>query len=184
MIHRDNRRSYESASAFGQIVHRKEDKGGAPRDFGGGDVDWFVHRARQQTLLRWIEHKQPDHKFEPSQRNSLKDFDRVIRHAVNAPPPGMSIHPDSGVYVLRGPLVVAEKNWRRPVDFGGKQKLMAADGEEELFEFTNREQLYKWMRGLNVCEICGEPAPDARVQYNGRPDGWVHHACADARDPS
>lgn len=179
MIHRDNRRFYESSSSLGQIINRPQRRGGAPRDFGAGDVDLFIHRSRgDKTLLEWIEHKQPGHKFEDSQRQSLRDFDRVIRHAVNEPPPGMALHPSSGVYVLRGPLVVAEKNWRRPVDFGGNQKLLTIE-DEELFEFTDRQQLYTWMRGLNTCEICGGEAPDARVEHNGRADGWVHHECVD-----
>lgn len=174
MIHRDNRRFYESSSALGQIIWRE-----APRDFGAGDVDLFIHRSRQKTLLRWVEHKQPGHKFESSQRNSLGDFDRVIRHAVSNPPPGMLLHPDSGVYVLRGKLHVASQmNPHQKVDFGGRQKLTDVNGKE-LFEFSNREQLYTWMRGLNTCEICGEPGPDSRVQHEGRTDGWVHDECAE-----
>lgn len=31
----------------------------------------------------------------------------------------------------------------------------------------------------SACEICGEPNPGAPVSYDGRPDGWVHHECAD-----
>lgn len=147
LIHRDNRRFYESSSALGQIIHAKPPRG-APRDFGAGDVDLFVHRCRNGvTLAKWIEHKQPGHKFEDSQQQSLRDFDRILRHAIESPPPGLSLHGDSGVYVVRGPLVVAERNWRRPVDFGGPQTLLNPDGSE-LLTFKTRQQFYDWLRGI------------------------------------
>jgi hypothetical protein len=152
MIHRDNRRFYESASAFGQIVNRPPARGGAPRDFGCGDVDLFIHRQRFGiTLLRWIEHKQPRHKFEESQRHSLSDFDRLLRHSVEHPPDGLVLHPDCGVFVLRGPLIVpTQDNPHRRVDFapGEVQTLESPDGTE-IRRFDSRADLYDWMRGLD-----------------------------------
>lgn len=150
LIHRDNRKFYESASAFGQIIGRRPDLGGAPRDFGCGDVDLFVHRSRQgMVLLRWVEHKQPGHKYEASQQQSLSDFDLVLKNAIAHPPSGLILHPDSGVFIVRGPLLVPDElNPHRKVDFGGSQQLCTPAGDQ-IREFTSRVDLYRWLRGLD-----------------------------------
>lgn len=98
MIHHGGRKSDESASPFGQWIHDS-----LQRWFTSGDVDQYVRRSfpNGPTLLRWIEHKSPGQKFEGPQRESLRDFDALIRHAVDCPTSPIAVREGSGVYVVR-----------------------------------------------------------------------------------
>jgi len=110
MIHRDNRKSHESASALGQIVWRLQRLG--YRGFTIGDIDLSIRRGSRRTgrtLLRLVEQKQPGHKFEEPQQQTLHDLDVVIRHAVGCHVSGLArdataLDPGSGVFVLRADI--------------------------------------------------------------------------------
>ena len=94
MIHRDNRKPYESASAFGQIIYRT-----MPRTFTFGDIDSYYFK-RSMRLLRLIEHKQPHQILKAPQWEALD----ILARAVDAYIPTVGLHPDSGLYVIRGEL--------------------------------------------------------------------------------
>ncbi len=144
MIHRDNRKSYESASAFGQVVWRLQKRG--YRGFTIGDVDMYVRRYARgagRTLLRLVEQKNPRHKFEGAQRLALHDLDVIIRHAVDCKPHGLAddtvLDPGSGVYIVRATVgeLPGSKDRRTgfPPDLDGLEQLVtveAMDGKEVL----------------------------------------------------
>jgi hypothetical protein len=55
------------------------------------------------------------------------------------------MHPDSGVYVIRGPLD-AEECGRHKVDFAGPQIVYRLD-DSIAFQPKKRTELYDWIRG-------------------------------------
>jgi hypothetical protein len=116
MIHRDNRRAYESASGIGQIVSRD-----APRTFTVGDVDLYVLKfLGSSVLLRLLEHKQPASPVKPMQRKALRLLDELFAIALRAP--DSRFHPASGVYLMRG-AIGAEREGRRATYLDGPQEL-------------------------------------------------------------
>lgn len=144
MIHRDHRQGYESASAFGQIIHRE-----GPADMAFGDIDGYCEARVQpapyepsQYLLRLLEHKQPDQPIGGAQKLVLHHLDECLRNA----PADLRLHPDSGVYIIKGQLDVAEESRRNKVDFRGPQTVYRPDGSIALQPKT-RTELYDWIRG-------------------------------------
>jgi hypothetical protein len=141
MIHRDHRKSYESASAFGQIMHNQ-----GPRQLTAGDLDLYTAKwIGRKLLLKLLEHKQPDQQIGAMQAKVLMALDRVLRAAVINRPPGLELHPDSGVFILRGPLE-AQTEGRKKVDFAGPQIVERLDGTIVLKPKT-RGELFDWING-------------------------------------
>src|SRR5262245_9633448 len=80
MIHRDNRKHYESASCLGQITLH------GPKDMGAADIDLCTEKHwDNQHLLRVLEHKQPHQNFDYSQNHILSLLASIISHARTCP---------------------------------------------------------------------------------------------------
>ena len=142
MIHRDHRKHYESASGLGQIISRE-----APRTLTTGDVDQYVRKwLGDMTLLRLIEHKQPDQELKAQQQRALTDLDRIVRHATGDP--NLHLDPRSGVYIMRGEIGAATSA-RREAQFEGKQVLYDVRGNV-IFEPRDRRQLWDWLDGKEI----------------------------------
>lgn len=138
MIHRDNRRAYESASGFGQIVSRD-----APRDFTAGDVDLYVRTwLGDQTLLRLLEHKQPAQAIKAQQARVLHDLDALIAHAIECPNAPLRLHPESGVWLVQG-QIVARTSGRRATEFGGPQRVW--NRRYGWRELSTAAEVFTWM---------------------------------------
>ncbi len=142
MIHRDNRKHYESASGLGQIISRQ-----APRSFTTGDVDQYVRKwMGDVTLLIVLEHKQPGQELKTQQSRVLLDLDRIFAHAVTVPE--LHLHPRSGIYLVRGDIGAATSA-RREADFKGRQTIHDIHGNV-VFEPQTRVELWDWMDGKEV----------------------------------
>lgn len=140
MIHRDNRRSYESASGFGQIVHRD-----GPRTFTVGDVDLYVRKwFGSTTLLRLIEHKQPGQLIKPQQGRTLQDLDDLFALAIDQPTARLRLDSRSGVYIMRGDIF-AESNGRRATRLGPQQVWSVR--ERRWFELYEQAHVFAWLNG-------------------------------------
>ena len=140
MIHRDNRRGYESASALGQIVSRD-----GPRTFTVGDVDLYVVKfLGAQVLLRLLEHKQPTAALKPMQRAALQLLDACIATAIAHPLAPKPLHPASGVYLIRGE-VGAETSGRRATCLAGPQRLW--NPRAGWHQLESQDQVFAWMDG-------------------------------------
>lgn len=133
LIHRDHRQSWESASALGQIIHRMK------RTFTFGDIDGYTLK-RTHRLLRFIEHKQPDQALKFAQGEALAVLDRVIAHYV-ACQPG-DLNPQSGVYVMRGPIDAATTG-RRETRLAGPQVVTNARLGEAVL--ADEMALFAWL---------------------------------------
>jgi hypothetical protein len=96
-------------------------------------------------LLRLIEHKQPDQELGGAQKTVLRHLDACIRHCIGNPPPGFKLHPESGVFILKGPLE-AERKGNHKVNFSGQQIVYRVDGSKAL-EPKTRKELFDWIRG-------------------------------------
>ena len=182
LIHRDHRRGYESASALGQIVWRE-----GPKNISAVDLDLATLKVLRgkDRLLRLIEQKQPGHGMKWGQEQILRILDRALDHCKLCPAASeLQIHQRSGVYIIRGHVAAAAESVRKQTSFDGPQTIermsdkqtMPVESHEEFFQFLDPEDTAR--RREKLCEICGGPSPDGRVEHNGRPDGWVHHDCA------
>jgi hypothetical protein len=131
LIHRDNRKGYESASALGQIIHRL-----SPRDMGIADIDVAAEKCiEQRHLIRILEHKQPDARaMRFSQCHILNILGQVLNHVTQCDKDPLLkkwIDPRSGVYVMRGPICGSESG-RRPIEFAGPQTIRKITNGEEI----------------------------------------------------
>lgn len=142
LIHRDNRRHFESASAFGQIIHRQ-----GPRETTCGDVDLYLDtRFGRRSLFRIVERFQAHSAMKPRQRIALTALDLMIRHAVTCPLfTELPLAAGSGVCVVRGELGAAT-TVRREVDFLSHQIIDRLDGTR-LFLPAHREEMWSWLIG-------------------------------------
>ncbi len=135
MIHRDNRKATESASAFGQIMFRE-----GPKEITFGDVDGYVYKRRPDgTLFRLIERFQADARMKPMQSVALSVLDRSIRHAARAG----ALLDGSGAYVIRGEIGA---DCEGHVDFIGPQYIDDLNGRR-LLEPKTRMELWDWING-------------------------------------
>lgn len=135
MIHRDNRKFYESASGFGQIVSRD-----GPRTFTVGDVDLYVLKfLGRRPLLRLIEHKQPGAALKPMQKKALQTLVVVFEAAIDAG----ALDSRSGVYLMRGPIY-AKPNGKRETMLGPQE--IWDPRQQKSFELT-QENVFAWMDG-------------------------------------
>jgi hypothetical protein len=145
MIHRDHRRGYESASAFGQYVLH------LPHTFTCGDVDLYLATwIGAETLLRLVEHKQPGMALKPGQRRVLELFDYCLAHAATCPNSERRLHPLSGAYVLRG-LAAGERSGKQRVKLSGPQSVARVTAPaNEVASLTTRRELYAWVDGREL----------------------------------
>lgn len=162
LIHRDHRKSYESASALGQILHRQ-----GPAEITVGDVDLLCAKWRGSPrdrcrcgTLRVIEHKQPDQSMGALQRRALEALDEAIQIAINHPSETLRLTPESGVHIVRGHLDPAISR-RREVEFHGAQTITKLDGAV-VFAPKTRIQFYDWLN-------CGPgwTSRGGRARYGG-----------------
>lgn len=137
MIHRDNRKFYESASALGQIVHREFPKKEFPY-MTYIDADG-LHYKRSINRLMVLEHKQPTQELSYGQKEILAILHRVIRAAVKE---GW-LSEQSAVYLVRGDIGASE-NGRREVIFKGPQSVQLLSGDE-LFQIHSTAELREWL---------------------------------------
>jgi len=150
LIHRDNRKLFESSSSLGAILRRE-----GPSEISLCDIDACI-RKQSCNVLRIIEHKQPTANLGNQQQKNLLQLERAFAVAIKA---GI-LDPRSGIFVLRG-KVLGSANGRREVDFNGPQILCSSNGSE-IQEFHKREELYSWLNcGTNWTPRKGK----ARVEY-------------------
>jgi hypothetical protein len=145
LIHRDHRKPWESASAFGQIVWRD-----GPARLTTGDVDHYaaVLDLPDGDLLRLIEHKQPDQSLKEMQGKVLLLVGSMIEHAVGCPLYDRRLDPRSGVFVVRGEIT-AESDGMRRTFFAGPQFVSKAstDGFTDVGELSDGERIFRWLEG-------------------------------------
>jgi len=145
MIHRDHRKSYESASALGQIIHRQ-----GPKQVTVGDLDlycakWFMSKNDPciHGVLRLLEHKQSGQAIGALQKSVLTALHEIFDIAINNPSAKLQLDPRSGVYIIRGPIGAATSA-RREVDFENKQLISNIDGTIN-FAPRTRNEFYEWL---------------------------------------
>jgi hypothetical protein len=141
-IHRDHRKIYESSSALGQIINRE-----GPKNLTVGDIDTIsLKRLKNKTkLFRIIEHKEPGHKFEKPQQESLKFLSDIILHCLICPEAVRDLQLDqrSAVYIMRG-LIEAANSVKKETTFKGIQRIKRLrDGAEK--EFPDHESFFKFL---------------------------------------
>lgn len=145
LIHRDHRKGWESASAFGQIVWRD-----GPKLLTTGDIDHYAAAFSRNgpSLLRLIEHKQPEQVLKPMQEKVLLLLGDVMQHAIECPHFTGSLDLRSGVFVVRG-SVTAESEGTRRTFFEGTQEVSraTADGFLEVGELEDAERVFRWLEG-------------------------------------
>ena len=140
MIHRDHQRQYEASSALGQIIHRE-----GPAHFTYGDIDGYAAKwLRAGTLLKILEHKQPDQQLGKAQSKVLGDIDKIVRFALGKPECGVVLLDGSGVFIIRGEL--EPEGPQHKCDFATKQIVQTVDGST-VFEPNTRKELYDWLNG-------------------------------------
>lgn len=140
MIHRDNRRFYESASGLGQIVNRD-----GPRTFTVGDIDLYVRKwLGNSTLLRLVEHKQPEQPLKEQQRRTFKDLQQLFEHATVCPDSPLRLDPRSGIYVMRG-HIFAEGSGRRATRLG--PQCIWDPRDQRWFELPAQAAVFDWLDG-------------------------------------
>ena len=138
LIHRDNRKHYESASGLGQIVHRD-----GPRSFTVGDVDLYLRKwLGGATLLRLIEHKQPSQVINEPQAITLRMLDSIFEHAINCTDPPLRLDPRSGVYVMRGEIF-AEASGHRKTHLGPQR--LWDPRTQQWTELESQAEVFAWM---------------------------------------
>ena len=148
MIHRDHRKGYESASAFGQVVSRD-----GPRTFTVGDIDLYVLKLLgRRPLLRLVEHKQPGAPIKPMQKKTLSILNVVFAAAIEAG----ALHPQSGIYLMRGE-VYASPNGRRETRLG-RQRVWDAQ-RQVWFMLESQEEVFTWMDGRTPPSLRQSPRP-------------------------
>ena len=154
LIHRDNRKEWESSSSLGAIIRAPSPRGG-PKEISFCDIDGCVWKAKYK-ILRIIEHKQPNANIGDQQLKSLKRLDLAIRSAVTT----RVLCNGSGVFIIRGGLHGSDHG-RREVDFCGPQIVTTLSGEIILKPKT-RIVLWDWLN----CEIGWSPRNGIRrVEY-------------------
>ena len=169
LIHRDNRKPWESASAFGQIIWRT-----GPVRITCGDIDFYVWKSLPGgELLRLVEHKQPSSPLKEMQSKVLLLLDSIVRHAAACPEfSDYTLDPRSGVYVIRG-LIQADPDGRRATNFHGSQivsKAVAgtfervngrfAPGQARLLETP--EHVFRFLEGTTP-DRAGGPRRDEQL---------------------
>ena len=133
LIHRDHRHGNESSSALGQIVHRMK------RTFTYGDIDGYTLK-RSRRMLRFVEHKQPDQPAKSAQSEVLAVLDTVIGDYVDRHPG--NLHPESGVYIMRGAIEPATAG-RRETRLAGPQRITNNRVGEIIV--NNELELFRWL---------------------------------------
>lgn len=145
LIHRDHRRPWESASAFGQIVWRE-----GPRRLTTGDIDHYaaVWLSDGSTLLRLIEHKQPTQRLKPEQQRVLLLLGSLIEHAIHCSNFNGTIDERSGIFLLRG-NVTAESNGLRRTFFDGPTAVAKAENGRFVTkaELADAHAIFRWLEG-------------------------------------
>jgi hypothetical protein len=142
MIHRDRRRGYESASSFGQIIHRE-----GPAETSCGDVDLYLDtRFGNSSLFRVIERFQQSSPMKPRQYHALSILDQSLRHAARCPLfGGTPLLAGSGVSIVRGEIRGSTQG-HKAVEFGGPQVITNIKGDV-IFEPSCRDELWSWLIG-------------------------------------
>lgn len=149
MIHRDNRHTWESSSTIGQIISRD-----GPRTFTFADLDgvirlWLGQRDGR-TLLRLIEHKQPTAKFKDPQKQVLRDLAALLNHALGCPSSPMRLHPESGLFVIYGPVSAEETDHRKTVLAGPQRIYRIEHNGAEFYQHgvsvtRSHDELFRWL---------------------------------------
>jgi len=153
LIHRDNRKGYESASALGQVVSRD-----GPRTFTVGDVDLYVLKfLGRRPLLRLLEHKQPGSRIKPMQKRALQVLVVVFEAAIDIG----ALDPRSGVFLMRGE-VYANPDGRRETRLG-PQRIWDAR-QREWFDLESQEDVFAWMDARR--ELVPPVPPLARTEQH------------------
>lgn len=148
LIHRDNRKRYESASGLGQIVHRD-----GPRTFTVGDVDLYLRKwLGGATLLRLIEHKQPAQAIKEQQAITLSMLDSLFEHAIGCTDAPVRLDPRSGVYIMRGEIF-AEPSGRRKTSLGPQR--VWNPRHQGWSELPSQIDVFRWMDGKFEPPILG-----------------------------
>lgn len=163
MIHRDHRKHYESASALGQITWRE-----GPVQLSVTDLDMMSRKGLSSglNLLRGIEQKQPGHKFELAQEQTLRLLDQVIRHAgLCQAAAELHVDPRSGLYVMRGE-VAASPDWPRQTQFCGDQEIEnLATGET--WDIADHKQLFRFLDPQDYRNLRSSRKQDRRLPDEG-----------------
>lgn len=144
LIHRDHRGFYESASAFGQIMHRA-----GPLNLTLGDIDAYVmKRLSGRVLLRLVEHKQPSQRLNQNQQAVLRMLEELFQHHMSQPPedPMMRLDPRSGVYIMRG-HIEGTQDGRRHTQFQGAQHVHRIDTAQRE-KLSGHEAVCEWLEGF------------------------------------
>jgi hypothetical protein len=141
MIHRDHRGRYESASALGQIVGRR-----GPLNLSVTDADLIARKGTPEglELLRFVEQKNPGHRFDKGQERIMRLIDRCIEHCTLCPDAAdLHLHARSGLYIMRGHIAGATTG-RRETRFDGPQDVeRLRDGAKQ--RFTTHEELFHFL---------------------------------------
>jgi hypothetical protein len=127
MIHRDNRRFYESASCLGQIISRR-----GPVNLTVGDVDLLSRKGLRSgtQLLRMVEHFQATAPIKAQQRRTFELVAEVIHHCIECPRARyIGLSPASGLFVVKGPLGAATSGHRETRFCGPQQIIRFRDDE-------------------------------------------------------
>jgi hypothetical protein len=144
LIHRDHRRGYESASSLGQILHRE-----GPRQLTCGDIDLYVVKLMRRRgacdlcLLRILEHKQMGQPLGMMQGKALRAIEQLF--AVGLADPALNLHPDSGLFLVRGGIE-GEQDGKRKVNYTGPQIITRINGDT-VFAPSTRTEFYDWLNG-------------------------------------
>jgi hypothetical protein len=138
LIHRDNRKSHESSSAFGTIIHRT-----GPNELTFIDIDGCVSKIGYNAL-RIIEHKQRDSPIGERQRATLRLLDWIIRFAIKH----AGLDERAGVFLIRGALQ-GIADGRREVDFAGPQTVYRVDSANKkavkVLTAKTPKELWTWV---------------------------------------
>lgn len=144
LIHRDNRRHWESASAFGQIVWLR-----GPVRLTTGDIDHYaaVFHRDKPDLLRIIEHKTPRQTLSRVQWKVL----RTLALALDSLP----LDPRSGVYIVRGEIGRCGDsiNFRGPQDV--EKFSIALDQFHHVTSLDDDEAVFRWLEGTHNASAAG-----------------------------
>jgi hypothetical protein len=169
LIHRDNRKPWESSSPLGQLLYRE-----GPQWMTGGDIDHFTYlrikgeKGKERVLLRLVEHKQPQQSFqfddegkERPQYRALQEFSLALEEAVKARPDHFDNR--SGVFLLQGPIG-SNPEGLRETRLGGPQTLSKFFRGRLRFAklLEDKEELFRWLEALRPGQKPGK-----------RRNGWL-----------
>ena len=149
LIHRDHRKSYELASAFGQIVYRE-----GPSLITTGDIDHYcvVHQKNgSPPLVRIIEHKQPSQSIKGHGKGKGGQLGFLCLHAAlfELGIKAGIVDSRSGVFILRG-KITATTNGKRITYFEGETVVEIVTVEGSLIrigKLADPEAIYRWLEG-------------------------------------